>query len=44
MRGMRYVACVGQEEKCIQNFWVKHEGKKPLGRSRNKQAIILKWI
>jgi hypothetical protein len=34
----------GRDEKCIQNFHRKPEGKRTLGRLRVDGRIILEWI
>jgi hypothetical protein len=34
----------GEEERRIQGFVGKPEGKRPLGRPRRNERIILRWI
>jgi hypothetical protein len=43
MRWARYVARMGEEERCLGVLVGKPDGKRPLGRSRYRW-IILKWI
>jgi len=41
---VRACSTYGSDEKCIEKFDRKPEGKRPLGRSSNSGKVILKWI